>query len=149
MRSVIVTLSLFLFSSNILIGQELNDLELKHEEIPTTYTLSEDEKCISIQACMLFKNTDMYSLFLGKVKNKKIQNFENEKDGGSIMYFEFEKQFEGVGFLEGLLWGRDKKPTKKHPELIYYKGKFLVIWSFNYDSEIQKVSEEKVKKVLH
>jgi hypothetical protein len=149
MKKLIYTLSLFLFISNGLYSQTIKDLELRSEEIPKSYHSTENENCISIQVCTLFKSTDIYSSFFGKVKNKKVQNFESEKDSGSIMYFEFEKEFTGVGFLEGLLWGKSKKPTKDHPETIYNKGNFLIIWSFNPGSEIQKISEEKVKQILN
>lgn len=98
---------------------------------------------------MFYKQTDMYSMFLGKVKNKSVQNFECKTDSGSIMYFEFEKDFEGEGFLTGLLWGQAKKPTTEHPEQIFIKGKFLVIWSFNDKSALQKISESKVKQILN
>lgn len=90
----------------------------------------------------------MYEMFIGKIKKKEIQNFESKNDRGSIMYFEFDKEFKGAGFLDGLLWGQPMKPTKEHPEQFFTKGNFLVIWSFHKGSAIEKISEEKVKRIL-
>jgi hypothetical protein len=90
----------------------------------------------------------MYEMLIGKLKTKRIQNFDNKKDKGSIMYFEFEDDFKGDGFLGGLLWGGDK-PTKEHPEEYYTNGKFLIIWSFKKGSLITKTSKDKIKAILH
>ena len=64
------------------------------------------------------------------------------------MYFEFETDFKGEGFLDGLLWGGDK-PTKEHPEEYYAKGNFLIIWSFKKGSTIKKISKDKIKAILN
>ena len=89
----------------------------------------------------------MYGMLIGKLKSKTIQNFDNKKDKGCIMYFEFEDGFKGDGFLGGLLWGGDK-PTKEHPEQYYAKGNFLIIWSFKKGSPIIKISKDKILTVL-
>ena len=128
-------------------GQNIDSLQLSDKEIPEGYTLTNENNCISIQACTFYDNPGMYGMLIGKLKTKKIQNFDNEKDKGSIMYFEFEDGFKGEGFLGGLLWGGDK-PTKEHPEEYYAKGNYLVIWSFKNGSPIAKISQEKVKAIL-
>ncbi len=149
MKVTICTLFFILISHTTLFSQTIDKLKIDNTEMPKEYSISETPNCISIQACMFYKQTDMYSMFLGKIKNKSVQNFECKNDSGSIMYFEFEEDFKGEGFLTGLLWGQAKKPTKEHPEQIFTKGKFLVIWSFNDKSELQKISETKVKQVLN
>lgn len=136
----------FLISVNV-IAQNIDSLKLSASEIPKEYSVSKENNCISIQACTFYKNPDMYEMFIGKVKNKNFQSFDSKNDKGSIMYFEFEKPFEGGGFLGGLLWGGDK-PTKDHPEEFFIKGNFLIIWSFYKGSAIKKISEDKVKKIL-
>ncbi|MCW3106706.1 MAG: hypothetical protein JWQ09_1212 [Segetibacter sp.] len=128
-------------------GQSIDSLQLSDKQIPEGYTLTNESNCISIQACSFYDDPGMYGMLIGKLKTKKIQNFDNKKDKGSIMYFEFEDGFKGEGFLGGLLWGGDK-PTKEHPEEYYAKGNFLVIWSFKKGSLITKISKEKVKAIL-
>ena len=128
-------------------GQSIDSLLLSDKEIPAGYTSTNENNCISIQACTFYKDPGMYGVLIGKLKTKKIQNLDNKKDKGSIMYFEFEDGFKREEFLGGLLWGGDK-PTKEHPEEFYSKGNFLVIWSFRKGSLIKTVSKEKVKAFL-
>ena len=128
-------------------GQNIDSLQLSDKEIPEGYTLTNENNCISIQACSFYDDPGMYGMLIGKLKTKKIQNFDNKKDKGSIMYFEFEDGFKGEGFLGGLLWAGDK-PTKEHPEEYYAQGNYLVIWSFKKGSSITKISQEKVKAIL-
>jgi hypothetical protein len=128
-------------------AQSIEGMKLSDKEIPENYSLTEERKCISIQACTLYEKPGIYEMFIGKLKNKSVQNFENTDDKGSILYFEFKDGFKGKGFLDGLLWGGDS-PTKDHPEEYYAKGNFLVIWSFKTGSALTKTSKEKVIKAL-
>jgi len=128
-------------------GQSIDSLKLSDKEIPEGYSLTKENNCISIQACTFYENPEMYEALIGKLKSKQIQNFDNKKDKGSIMYFEFEDGFKGEGFLGPLLWGGDK-PTKEHPEEYYAKGNFLIIWSFKKGSVITKTSKDKIESIL-
>ena len=65
------------------------------------------------------------------------------------MYFEFEKDFKGEGFLQGLLYGKSDKPTEAHPEEFIKKGEILIIYSFKRESDLKKLSQDKVKKLLN
>jgi hypothetical protein len=129
-------------------GQNIDSLQLNDKKIPENYSLTKNKNCISIQACIFYDKPEMYEMLIGKVKTKRIQNFNNKKDKGSIMYFEFEEDFKGEGFLGGLLWGGDE-PTKEHPEEYYVSGKFLIIWSFKKGSLITKTSKDNIKAILH
>lgn len=142
----ILLIFLFTTSSN-LFAQNFDKLKLTENEILNDYKLTEESKCISIQACTFYENPGMYSGLIGKIKSKEIQNFENKKDSGSIMYFEFEKDFVMKGFLEGLLWG-GKKPTKEHPEEFFVWKNILIIWSFSQNNELKKISKDKIESVL-
>ena len=148
MTKLFYSIALFLFISSNLFSQSLEKLKISSEELPKEYTFTEETQCKSIQACMFYKQTDLYSSFLGKIKSKEIQNFISKKDSGSIMYFEFEKNFDGEGFLKGLLWGSDK-PSKSHPEEFIVKGKILIIYSLEKDSELKKLSQNKIKTLLN
>ena len=128
-------------------GQNIDSLQLADKEIPENYSLTKDNNCISIQACAFYDNPEIYGMLIGKIKSKRIQNFDNKKDKGSIMYFEFEDGFKGEGFLGGLLWGGNK-PTKEHPEEYYAKGNFLIIWSFKKGSLLSKTSKDKINLIL-
>ncbi|MNL02829.1 hypothetical protein D3C87_1233500 [compost metagenome] len=149
MKTTIYSLFFFLISHTNIFSQTIDQLKIENSEMPKEYIMTETPNCISIQACLFYKKTEMYSAFLGKAKNKSVQNFESKNDNGSIMYFEFEKDFTGEAFVKGLLWGKENKPTAEHPEQIFTKGKFLVIWSFHDNSALQKISETKVKKALN
>lgn len=112
------------------------------------YTESDKMLCVTPHASSFYSQTGLYETFLGKIKSKQFQSLEKKGDKGSILYFEFEKEFTGQGFLNGLLWGEGKKPTKSEPDEYYTKGNILVIWSFDLKSEIKKVSKEKVIRIL-
>lgn len=139
---------LLLLVTTNLFSQTIADLKLKNKEIPKTYTLSDGNNCISIQACTFYNDIATYNNIVGTVKSKAIQSFKSKTDRGSIMYFEFENRFKGERFLEGLLWGKDKQPTNEHPEEYLAKGKFLIIWSFHPDSVIREKSEARIEEVL-
>jgi hypothetical protein len=144
----LITLLTFLFLLAIKTnGQNIDSLLLTNKEIPENYLLTTDNNCISIQARILYDKPEMYEMLIGKLKAKGIQNFDNKKDKGCIMYFEFEDGFKGDGFLDGLLWG-GSKPTKEHLEEYYSKGNFLIIWSFKKGSLITKISKDKIKATL-
>ena len=129
-------------------GQTVDSLKLSDNEIPTGYLKSNKMLCVTSHASSFYDQTDLYEMFLGKVIKKDFQSFEKKGDNGSILYFEFEKEFTAQAFLNGLLWGQDTKPTKSEPDEYYAKGKILVIWSFNLKSELKEISKSKVTKLL-
>jgi hypothetical protein len=137
-----------LFTTTILFSQTIADLKLKGKQIPKGYTLSDGHVCVSPQACNFYNDIATYASFVGTVKSKEIQSFKSKGDSGSIMYFEFDHTFKGDSFLQGLLWGKVKEPTKEHPEEYLATGKFLIIWSFHSDSLLKEISEEKINAIL-
>lgn len=130
------------------LSQSIDSLKLIEAEIPKGSTLSKESQCISIQACTFYDQPDIYEFLIGKLKHKEIQNFSGTNDSGSIMYFEFEKPFEAKGFVEGLLWGESKKPTKDHPEEMLVHNNLLIIWSLPIKSNLKNISQQKVKSKL-
>ncbi len=137
-----VVISIFSFAQNI------DSLKLADNEIPAGYSKSEELLCVTPHASSFYNMTNSYESFLGKVVKKSFQSFGKKGDQGSILYFEYENDFKGSGFLDGLLWGQDLKPSKSEPDDYYAYGKFLVIWSFNLKSEIKKISKTKVIATL-
>ncbi len=143
-----IVICLLFFSLTSLVAQNIEKLKLVENEMPKEYKLTGNDKAISIQAHLFYKNPDMYSMIIGKIKSKEVQNFESSNDSGSIMYFEFEDDFSGESFLKGLLWGQSNKPTKEHPEEIFIKGNLLIIWSFTKNSELKLLSKKKIEALL-
>ena len=143
-KSLILLNLLTVFSINIF-AQKVEKLILLENEIPNEYKIVESNKCKSIQSTLLFKNPEMYEMLYGKIVSKKIQNFENSKDSGSVLYLEFEKKFESESFIKGLIWGGSKNPTEKNPEEIMVKNNILVIWSFNKISKLKEISKKKIE----
>lgn len=129
------------------IGQTLDTLKLSPNDIPESYELTDKMLHKSIQAINFYNQVDLYESLIGTVKYKAYQSFKNKKDSGTIFYVEFEGNFEGETFLEGLLWGEDK-PSKSHPEEYLVKGKVLIIWSFKQNSELKEISRAKIAKRL-
>jgi hypothetical protein len=127
-------------------GQAFEKLKLADTEVPAKYKSSKKILYKSIQAINFYNDTDIYS-FIGEVKSKDYQAFKSKDDEGTIFYFEFEEEFQGQGFIEALLWG-DKKASKEHPEEIFIKDNILIIWSFSENSELKKISKDKITAVL-
>lgn len=126
----------------------IENLKLTANELPSDYSFTENSNSISIQTSMFYDNPKLYQSIIGKVIRKDVQNIENKKEDGSIMYFEFENEFKQKEFLQGLLWG-GKKPTKEHPETFISKGKYLIIISFDDISPIRTISENKINSLLN
>jgi hypothetical protein len=149
MTKKIIFTFLFSFIAGFSFGQTVDSLKLNETEIPAGYSTSDKLICVTPHASSFYNETDLYETFLGKVTKKQFQSFEKNGEKGSILYFEFEKEFTGQGFIEGLLWGQHAKPTKFEPDEYYAKGNILIIWSFNLKSELKQISKTKVTRLLH
>jgi len=140
--------ALFVFISAVSFGQAIDSLQLNDTEIPAGYSKSDEMLCVTPHACSFYGQTDLFETFLGKIIKKGFQSFNKKGDSGTILYFEFEKEFKGQSFLSPLLWGEGKKPTKSEPDDYYAKGNILIIWSFNLKSELKQISKTKVMRLL-
>jgi hypothetical protein len=127
-------------------GQGFEKLKLTDTDVPDKYKSAKKILYKSVQAINFYNDTDLYS-FIGEIKSKDSQSFKSKDDEGTIFYFEFEQEFKGQGFVEGLLWG-DKKASKEHPEEIFIKDNILIIWSFSENSDLKKISKDKITAVL-
>lgn len=134
--------------SNLSFGQSIDSLMLTDNDIPTGYVKSNDLLCKTVHSLSFYEQSDLYAGFLGAIKKKSFQSFEKKGDKGSILYFEFEKEFEGNTFLDGLLWGQPGKPTKAKPDEYFSKANILIIWSLDKSSEIKKISQAKIASIL-
>lgn len=144
-----IALAFFLsFSVCLGFGQSIDSLKLTDTEIPAGYIKSEKLLCATVHANSFYTQADLFESLVGKIVKKDFQSFEKKGDTGSILYFEFEKDFEARTFLNGLLWGKGSKPTKSEPDEYFAKGRILIIWSFNLKSELKQISKVKAMRVL-
>ncbi|RXK60332.1 hypothetical protein ESA94_07570 [Lacibacter luteus] len=147
MRKIIGVL-LFILAAGYSEAQELDSLRLVASEIPEGYRETSRKEHKTVHAASFYEQIELYESFLGKLKKKSAQSFTKKGDNGTILYFEFEKEFEGAAFLEGLLWGQEGKAAAKKSDEYFSKGRFLVIWSFGLTSEIKQVSKTKIISLL-
>ena len=131
------------------LAQSIDSLKLTDAELPSGYTGSDQLICLTPHGCSVYEQGDMYEALMGKIKRKDFQAFQKKGDKGSILYFEFEKDFTAQSFLNGLLWGNGGKPTKSEPDEYYAKGNILVIWSLDLKSQLKAISREKIMRLLH
>ena len=146
-KSSLSLLILFFAIPTISFGQ-IDSLKLTDGEIPSGYQSSKELLCVTPHASSFYDQTDIYGSLIGFVTRKEFQSFGKKGDKGTILYFEFEKEFKAQAFLNGLLWGSASVPTKSEPDEYYAKGKILVIWSFNLKSELKAISKAKVMRLL-
>jgi hypothetical protein len=149
MIKIIISAFLLAFTGQITFGQSIDSLKLSDAEIPAGYSKSDQLICVTPHGCSFYEQTDLYESLFGKVVKKEFQSYYKKGDQGSILYLEFEKEFKGQGFLNGLLWGEGSKPTKAEPDEYYSKGKILIIWSFDLKSELKLISKAKITQLLH
>jgi hypothetical protein len=147
MKQILITVMVAMITT-IASAQTIDSLKLTDSEIPSGYEKSNELICVTPHAASVYNDAASFEMIIGKLKKKSFQSFKKKGDKGSILYFEFEKEFVAQPFLDGLLWGEEKGPTKSEPDEYYAKGNILVIWSFKMDSEIKKVSKAKVIRLL-
>jgi len=143
--TVLILTAIFGFTT-VNSGITIDKLKLEVSELPEGYKFTDELICQAIQPELFYENPNIYAVMIGEVKNKSFQAFTNGKDEGSILYFEYEKEFEQTGFLSGLLWGGNK-PSKVHPEEFMIKGNVLIIWSTVKKSPIKEISKKKIKSI--
>ena len=148
MRTLITLTLLLTLVSTLSFAQRIEPLKLAEEEVSADYKRTESILCKSIQAALFYKSPEMYSMILGDVVEKGYQSYDKKGDKGTVLYFVFDEDITDNAFIPGLLWGSAGKPTKAHPEEYIAKGNTLVIWSFDKDSTVKKLSKEKVAKAI-
>ncbi len=129
-------------------GQMIDVLKLDDNEVPEGYSKADKLQCVTLNTGAIYEKPELYEKSLGKITKKYFQSFSKRRDKGTILYFEFDKDFSGQDYLEGLLWGSGTKPNEYYPEDYYAKGNILVIWSFKQGSLLAKASMAKVKQRL-
>jgi len=145
MKNKILFTSIFLLMAGFSFGQMIDVLKLDDSEVPAGYSKTDKLQCVTPNASAIYEKPDLYEKSLGKITKKDFQSFGKRGDKGTILYFEFDKDFSGQEYLEGLLWGSATKPNEYDPEDYYAKGNILVIWSFKQNSLLAKASMAKVK----
>jgi len=125
----------------------IDSLKLRENELPEGYKFDKEIVCSNIQPVMLYKEHNLYGALLGEVIKKDFQSISNENgDAGSILYFQFKNRVEESEkeFIKGLIWGENSQPTKQHSESIEFFEGLMVVWCFEQESLIKKLSQEKI-----
>lgn len=146
-KNILLLISL-LSSASTSFAQTLDSLKLNAIEIPAGYNKTDELVCATTYSSSFYNQTDLYESIVGKLIKKEYQSFNKKGDQGAILYFQFEKDFKAQSFLNGLLWGQEKKASKTVPDEYYAKGSILIIWSFNFKSTIKDISKTKVTGLL-
>jgi hypothetical protein len=101
MRKKISLTILTIIIATLSFGQNIDSLKLNDAEIPGGYSKSNELLCKTPHAYSFYQQTDLYP-FLGTVVKKDFQSFDKKRDKGSILYFQFDKDFDGQDFHNGL-----------------------------------------------
>lgn len=139
MNRITLVASVLILAANFAFSQTLDKsiLEVSQEDLSGKHKFGKELNCQSIQSQLFYDDPSLYEFMIGKVTNKRFQTIELKGKSGSVMYFDFDKDPEDAeGFLSGLLWGGDGKPTSMHPEEILSSGNTLIITSFPYSSAL-------------
>lgn len=86
---------------------------------------------VDLQTAILW-DYSAYEGLLPQPRTKQHQSFECEGQKGTLFYFAYASEAERrrvSSFARGVLWG-EGKPTPMHPELVFDRGRFLVVVSF-------------------
>ena len=139
----------------------LKTLQYNHEEVPSSHfdklkltsrdienmaTFSDELHLYSTQTTTLYNNPETYLGIMPKCIAKEYQSVSDGNSEGSILYFRFDANIEGIAidFLTGLLYGEPGKPDIDHPEIIEVKNDRMIIYSFPYNNSLS----EKVQKLV-
>jgi len=127
---------------------KIKKVKLNKKDLPKNWKFGSKLRTISIQARTFYKTPGQYGL-LPKPRKKTFQLLTlNGIRIGSILYFEYAntKKIDHVkAMLTGLMWGRNKEPSRYHPEEIYFEKNLLIILSFRLRSKYLKIVESLFK----
>jgi len=114
------------------LSRPLASLQFAAAGLPEGVTLADGIHCISVQAQNFWEAPDALAPILPAPLGKAGQSFRKGKATlGSIVAFEYDETLpdDSCDFLRAMMWGEDA-PTKQHPELLLFVGRFFVILSF-------------------
>lgn len=124
-KNILLLISL-LSSASTSFAQTLDSLKLNAIEIPAGYNKTDELVCATTYSSSFYNQTDLYESIVGKLIKKEYQSFNKKGDQGAILYFQFEKDFKAQSFLNGLLWGQEKKRQRQYQMNIMQKEVFLL-----------------------
>ena len=130
-------------------SQTLDSLKLTTSEIPEGYTEVSTMLNKAFHPVIIYDNNDLVSDQLGEIKNKTYQSLKGRGDKGTVFIIELVKPMTDTNWVKPFLYGpSEMQPSAMHPEEFLIHGNFLIIWSFDYNSKIKKISMEKIKRIL-
>ncbi|MBN1501820.1 MAG: hypothetical protein JW982_16805 [Spirochaetes bacterium] len=112
------------------------------------YNLEYKQHFYSMQQVIFYNNTDTYTTLLSNADEKYTQTICSGNEEGTVFFYFFREKLdsEKTAFLTGLFYGEEGKPQKDHPEIIYVKDNYLVVFSYPYKSRLQEYLFNKVKE---
>jgi len=130
-------------------SQTLDSLKLSTSEIPEGYTEVSIMLNKAYHPVIIYENNDMFSDKLGEIKNKTYQSLKGRGDKGTVFIIELVQPMTDTNWVKPFLYGpSEMRPTAMHPEEFLIHGNFLIIWSFDFNSKIKKISMEKITRIL-
>lgn len=123
----------------------VEDIKLRKNEIPKNYEFTNKLFTYSIQVRMFYDEPHLFGSSLSNI-SKQYQSIVGKKERGSILYFKFDKDFSNSDRerVKSNFYGPERRLSAHHPEEIYINNNILIIWAFRPNSEIKKISQEKV-----
>ncbi|MBL7994129.1 hypothetical protein JNM05_02060 [bacterium] len=89
--------------------------------------------------------------FLGSVVEKSFQSIDGpDRDCGSIMYFEFDREMDAATYtyLNRLFWGKRMTPSSWYSPEFFMSSNTLVVWCLPMKSPIKEQSQKKLFQML-
>ena len=115
------------------------------------YEIQHIKHFYSIQQETFYSHDVMYDQILPELMEKYTQSICADNDEGTVIYYYFKNKLDDshMGFIRGLFYGDDKKPTPRHPETFIVKDNYLIVFSYPQNSTIapllSNILKEKMK----
>ncbi len=125
--------------------RHFGNIRLNEREI-SSYRMEYIKHFYSIQQATFYNSGEIYNRILPPLQEKYTQSVCNDSEEGTVFYYCFKDRLDSShrGFLTGLFYGQDGKPTPGHPEKIIMKDKYLIVLSYPFNSAIAPVLEKAI-----
>jgi hypothetical protein len=113
------------------------NLKLTAKDIKNIAAFDDELHLLSIQTTIFYKNPETYEGIFPDCVAKEYQSVKVDNEKGSVLFMKFDSSIEGeLEFLKSLLYGASQKPSNHHPEILEAEDDILIIYSFEYESDI-------------
>ncbi len=125
--------------------RHFGNIRLNENEM-SNYRMEYIKHFYSIQQATFYNSGEIYDRILPPLVEKYTQSVCSDSEEGTVFYYCFKDRLDSShrGFLTGLFYGQDGKPTQKHPEKIIMKDNYLIVLSYPFNSAIAPVLEKAI-----